>query len=285
MKQYSTFQPASHSGNKQTVSDGIRKYWARVFVLGIFTFVLTRKDISIDVSMDALQLPDKLFQIDELTTVVDLDESSATEVRPMNTSLLLPAKSNEAEEQVKVSPKATPDNVANTYSNMHFTEKSGLTEAERKAKAAKRKKQLGYVKRFSKVAQKEMKSYGIPASITLAQGLLESNVGESKLATKNKNHFGIKCFSRSCHKGHCSNFTDDSHKDFFRIYKSAWDSYRSHSLLLKNNKRYAPLFELRSDDYVAWAKGLKKAGYATDKRYADKLIELIRDLKLYEYDD
>ena len=148
----------------------------------------------------------------------------------------------------------------------------------------KRKKQMKYVERFAKVAQSEMDKYGIPASITLAQGLLESNVGESKLAVRNNNHFGIKCFSKRCKKGHCTNFTDDSHKDFFRKYKSTWESYRAHSQLLKNGKRYSSLFKLRSSDYKGWAKGLKKAGYATDKYYAEKLINLIEDLDLDKYD-
>ena len=130
----------------------------------------------------------------------------------------------------------------------------------------------------------EMDKYGIPASITLAQGLLESNVGESKLATRNNNHFGMKCFSKSCSKGHCSNFTDDSHKDFFRIYKSAWESFRAHSLLLKQSSRYQPLFQLKSNDYKGWARGLKKAGYATDPKYAEKIINLIEDLDLHQYD-
>ena len=151
-------------------------------------------------------------------------------------------------------------------------------------RAEKRKKQLKYVKRYAKVAKSEMDKYGIPASITLAQGLLESNVGESKLATRNNNHFGMKCFSKRCKKGHCTNFTDDSHKDFFRKYNSTWESFRAHSQLLKNGKRYSGLFKLRSSDYKGWAKGLKKAGYATDKYYAEKLINLIEDLDLDDYD-
>lgn len=143
---------------------------------------------------------------------------------------------------------------------------------------------MKYVDRYAKIAKTEMSKYGIPASITLAQGLLESNIGKSTLATQNKNHFGIKCFSRKCAKGHCSNFADDSHKDFFRIFANSWESYRAHSLLLKNNKRYSRLFKLRRTDYKGWAKGLKKAGYATDKTYANKLIKLIEDLGLAKYD-
>jgi len=128
-----------------------------------------------------------------------------------------------------------------------------------------------------------MEKYGIPASITLAQGLLESNIGTSKLATKNKNHFGIKCFSKKCKKGHCSNFNDDHHKDFFRNFSTVWESYRAHSLLLQK-KRYKKLYKLKATDYKGWAKGLQAAGYATDKQYANKLVKLIQRLKLDRID-
>ena len=146
-----------------------------------------------------------------------------------------------------------------------------------------KKQQQNYVKRFASVAQAEMEKFGIPASITLAQGLLESQAGQSPLATKHNNHFGIKCFSKKCKKGHCSNFSDDHHKDFFRIYPSAWESYRAHSLFLQKN-RYKHLLQLSKSDYQRWAHGLKNAGYATDKRYAEKLIRLIEQLDLHQFD-
>lgn len=151
------------------------------------------------------------------------------------------------------------------------------------SEAIKRAKQRKYIARFAKVAQAEMKKYGIPASVTLAQGILESNAGESSLAVKNNNHFGIKCFARRCKPGHCTNHHDDHHKDFFRKYNSAWESYRAHSHLLRAD-RYKPLYKLPPDDYVGWAHGLKKAGYATDKSYAEKLINLIEELSLHQYD-
>lgn len=147
----------------------------------------------------------------------------------------------------------------------------------------KTKKQLAYVERFAKVAQEEMRQFNIPASITLAQGIIETNAGQSPLAKKNNNHFGIKCFSKSCKKGHCSNFSDDSHKDFFRKYNSSWESFRAHSKLL-TYKRYKHLTKLEPTDYKNWAIGLKKAGYATDKNYHKKLIQLIEDLHLDTYD-
>ncbi len=148
---------------------------------------------------------------------------------------------------------------------------------------SKRRNQIDYVKRYARIARVEMKRYGVPASIKLAQGLLESNIGESKLATENNNHFGIKCFSKTCKRGHCSNFEDDSHKDFFRKYHSAWESYREHSQFLQKD-RYRHLQEIPVTDYKSWAHGLKKAGYATDPNYAHKLIHLIEDLQLYRLD-
>lgn len=137
-----------------------------------------------------------------------------------------------------------------------------------------------YVGRFSDVARQEQKQFGIPASVSLAQGLVESRAGNSKLAQKNNNHFGLKCFSRHCKSGHCSNFTDDTHKDFFLKFKSPWESWRAHSKLLMQD-RYK---NCRGGSYSQWAWGLQKAGYATDKTYADKLIGVIEEYQLYKYD-
>jgi flagellum-specific peptidoglycan hydrolase FlgJ len=139
-----------------------------------------------------------------------------------------------------------------------------------------------YVERFHKIAKGEMEKYGIPASISLAQGLIESRAGMSKLAVQNNNHFGIKCFSRRCGKGHCSNFTDDTHKDFFRKFKSPWESWRAHSQLLASG-RYTRLKKY-GRDYRQWAYGLKTVGYATDRSYAEKLIGIIERYELHQYD-
>jgi flagellum-specific peptidoglycan hydrolase FlgJ len=139
-----------------------------------------------------------------------------------------------------------------------------------------------YIKRFKDVAISEMIKYGVPASITLAQGLVESRAGNSRLAVQNNNHFGIKCFSKKCAKGHCTNHFDDNHKDFFRKYDSTWESFRAHSTLLENS-RYKKLKSYKKD-YKKWAKGLKEAGYATDKKYDKKIIKTIEKYKLYQYD-
>jgi flagellum-specific peptidoglycan hydrolase FlgJ len=140
-------------------------------------------------------------------------------------------------------------------------------------------KRQAYIRKYGPVAVAEMKKFGIPASITIAQGLLETRAGTSGLAVKNNNHFGMKCFSRSCKKGHCSNFSDDTHKDFFLRFESSWASYRAHSKMLSSG-RYKKLHNL-GNDYRAWAHGLKTAGYATDPKYDDNLIRLIR---LYSLD-
>ncbi|MEL6866926.1 MAG: glucosaminidase domain-containing protein [Bacteroidota bacterium] len=142
---------------------------------------------------------------------------------------------------------------------------------------------MNYVKKHADAAIKQMHEFGIPASIKMAQALVESRAGTSMLAKKNNNHFGIKCFSRKCKKGHCTNAYDDHHKDFFRKFDSTTDSWQAHSRLISQG-RYAHLKKLGKLDYKGWAHGLKKAGYATDKRYAEKLINTIEKYQLYELD-
>ncbi|PPK95158.1 flagellum-specific peptidoglycan hydrolase FlgJ [Nonlabens xylanidelens] len=144
-------------------------------------------------------------------------------------------------------------------------------------------KVANYIDDFKDIAMKEMKLYKIPASITLAQGVLESGSGNGRLAVEANNHFGIKC-----HTGWTGGriyHDDDEDQECFRTYNDASYSYRDHSLFLKDRKRYAGLFELDQDDYKGWARGLRKAGYATDKRYPQKLISLIERYELYQYDN
>lgn len=139
-----------------------------------------------------------------------------------------------------------------------------------------------YISKYSDMAVDQMKTYGIPASITLAQGLLESDAGRSSLATKCNNHFGIKCHSDWT--GRKMYHDDDARQECFRCYKDAEESYRDHSLFLVKGSRYQSLFKLGPTDYKGWAKGLKAAGYATSPTYADKLIELIERYGLDAYD-
>ncbi len=146
---------------------------------------------------------------------------------------------------------------------------------------AQKYSRLDYINQYKKMAQDEMKRTGIPASITLAQGMLESGTGNSTLARKGNNHFGIKCHNW---KGKSMRHDDDRRNECFRKYKSAYESYVDHSDFLVNGRRYSFLFEYDNDDYKSWAKGLKKAGYATSPTYAKALIKLIEENQLYVYD-
>ncbi|HRZ41547.1 MAG TPA: glucosaminidase domain-containing protein [Bacteroidales bacterium] len=139
-----------------------------------------------------------------------------------------------------------------------------------------------YIRKYAPIAVKHMREYGIPASITLAQGLLESGAGTSDLARTANNHFGIKC-----HKdwsGDTFYKDDDTKNECFRKYKNPEESFRDHALFLTTRQRYADLFKLDKTDYKGWAKGLKSAGYATNPAYAEKLIGLIETYELYHYD-
>lgn len=139
-----------------------------------------------------------------------------------------------------------------------------------------------YIERYSPLAVEQMRVHKIPASITLAQGLLESGAGYSELARKSNNHFGIKCGGRW--NGPSVRHDDDARQECFRAYGNPVESYEDHSLFLKRGARYAFLFDLDITDYKGWARGLKKAGYATDPSYANRLITIIEDYELYKYD-
>lgn len=149
--------------------------------------------------------------------------------------------------------------------------------------AERRQTREEYIEKFKDIAIKEMHSSGVPASITLAQGILESADGNSPLAVYGKNHFGIKCHSGW--KGKTMRLDDDEKNECFRKYNDVYDSYRDHSEFLKTRSRYAFLFELKITDYKGWARGLKKAGYATNPKYPDLLIALIEKHQLYQYDN
>jgi len=138
-----------------------------------------------------------------------------------------------------------------------------------------------YIEKYASLAVKQMHQYKIPASITLAQGILESNNGNSRLAVKANNHFGIKCHGWEGKKI----FADDDKKnECFRNYKNVLESFVDHSLFLNKYSRYEFLFNYKITDYKSWAKGLKKAGYATNSKYPELLIKIIEENKLYQFD-
>ncbi len=140
-----------------------------------------------------------------------------------------------------------------------------------------------YIKKYAPIAVSEMKRTGVPASITLAQGLLESGAGNSRLATKANNHFGIKCHKNWT--GKTISHDDDAKGECFRAYDKAEESFRDHSDFLRYNDRYKFLFDYDPTDYKSWCFGLKKAGYATDPKYATKLIDIVEKYNLHRYDN
>ncbi|MFQ3340863.1 MAG: flagellum-specific peptidoglycan hydrolase FlgJ [Flavobacteriaceae bacterium] len=176
-------------------------------------------------------------------------------------------------EQVPGSPKKEIITVAKQKKFLQKKSRALTTE----------EKIAAYIEKFGPIAKAEMQKYKIPASITLAQGLLESGMGYGRLASDGNNHFGIKCHTNWNGK---RIFHDDDEKgECFRVYKDPATSYRDHSLFLTNRSRYASLFDLKTNDYRGWAKGLKKAGYATDPKYPNKLISLIDRFDLTRFDE
>jgi flagellum-specific peptidoglycan hydrolase FlgJ len=177
-----------------------------------------------------------------------------------------------------------------------YNNKKTEPEKEKKVKRSKSKKIKGkkdvvipkinntedYINYYSSIAMDEMIQFGIPASITLAQGILESGAGKGRLAVQANNHFGIKCHDWT---GKKIFHDDDKKQECFRKYDNPEYSYRDHSIFLSNRGRYSFLFDLKKDDYKKWARGLKKAGYATDPKYSQKLIDLIERYELYKYDN
>jgi len=152
------------------------------------------------------------------------------------------------------------------------------TEAQKKNRTYQ-----AYIEKYSDMAVEQMKKYAVPASITLAQGILESGGGKSKLASESNNHFGIKC--GSAWKGEKVYHTDDRPNECFRKYRRVSDSYEDHSVFLARQRRYADLFTLKITDYEGWAKGLQRCGYATSPKYASALIRIIEIYELYQFDN
>ena len=240
------------------------KYRYKLYFLAFLAFLINTKDLQFTIGLDGYPIADfqAIRPFPRFMTQAISQAAEEYSEGPISWKHLLGGeeKGNSAGKAKKSAPVQMPE-----------------------PKTDRQREQFDYVIRFSKVAQGEMRKYGIPASITLAQGILESNSGNSTLARKHNNHFGIKCHSRNCPKGHCVNYTDDSPKDFFRQYGTAWESFRAHSEFL-NRDRYRPLHKLKRTDYKGWARGLEKAGYATGDGYAEKLIRLIEDMKLHRFD-
>lgn len=255
------------------------KNWFKFSLIGVIAFVLINKNLNLNIGLNnsdqTAHNQENSDTKDNVSKVINnqiIDKNKDINILDLTYYLISEASTFK------------DDNRVNDFNNIgliinpEFVKRNNI---DPKIVAEKQKIVDDYIRRYSPVAIAEQKKYGIPASITIAQGLLESDAGGSRLARNNNNHFGIKCFSRTCTKGHCINYTDDTHKDFFRNFKSAWGSFRAHSTLLQK-PRYKNLYTLKTTDYKGWSHGLQKSGYATDKRYGSKLIKIIEILKLHK---
>lgn len=276
----------------------VKQVWVRVALFSLLVLLLTQKEFSIQFTIgnpnqqtasivEQQSTPPKAY-------AATVAHQAATPSRKKAWWETIRDEKKDIRQQLNLANAATAVGAALSpeqqkkalqYSNLGFVLNPGYAkkhQVDPAIVAAKNKLCLDYIARYSKTAQEEANLFKIPASITLAQGLLESNVGASSLAVKENNHFGIKCRKR-CIGCRCANYTDDSKYDMFRIFDSAWESFREHSKLL-GNKRYKHLSKLPLTDYVNWAHGLQAAGYATDKKYASKLIAIIKALNLDRFD-
>jgi flagellum-specific peptidoglycan hydrolase FlgJ len=252
----------------------VNKY--RLIMIAILCYLATHYDFNLEIggfkASNGFTKKTAIEKMDMSNVIAEIVGSVGKAEPPAKLPKAVQAKNTTPNQNALGKPEQ-----GNTYSNVSFWSGKSSKDKDRK------ERQMDYVRRFGAIAKTEMQKFGIPASVILAQGILESNAGNSRLAQNNNNHFGVKCFSQNCKKGHCSNFTDDSHKDFFRIYQSPWESYRAHSVMIKT-KHYRVLLRYGTQDYRNWARGLKKLGYATDKHYAESLISTIEDLQLYQFD-
>ncbi|UBZ09235.1 glucosaminidase domain-containing protein [Leeuwenhoekiella palythoae] len=184
-----------------------------------------------------------------------------------------------AKRKVSVRPSRTTETRTAARNNTPPAETT--KEIERAYVYAPFDKVEDYIEHFAPIAKEEMRLYKIPASITMAQAVLESGAGNGNLTKKANNHFGIKCHNWT---GDVVYHDDDEKGECFRKYRDPKYSFRDHSLFLTGRSRYADLFDLEPDDYKGWARGLRKAGYATDRKYPEKLIAIIERYAMYNYD-
>jgi flagellum-specific peptidoglycan hydrolase FlgJ len=269
----------------------IQKHWLNMLLALMLTLLVLKKDIHLTVSSG--------FDGNKIESKEDakaLAVAQVTKTKKAKQKVVLASIADIATEQdengdgiIELLPKRAikavlptrqkDENAANEFNNVSFFAKSSKVATSEKD--AKQAKCWDYVTRFVSVARAEKSKFGIPVSITLAQGLLESDAGESSLTRKANNHFGVKTFNKNV--SHVV-MKDDTPRDKFKKYNSAWESYRDHSQLLMRD-HYKHLQFLSKTDYIGWAKGLKKAGYATDPKYAEKLVKIIESLQLYRFDE
>ncbi len=263
---------------------GVWYIWTHDFAIPVRLFgndyVLgTRSAVGVSTNFEATS-DDKLAFLDQKATA----QPSKTNPYAVKTSLKVTAAAPVkmvAKTEIKPVAAAANQAVAKWGLANNFQNVSALLSKETALPKDKTEKYQDYIRRFAQIARTERDKFGIPASIKLAQGILESDAGESALTRATNNHFGIKTFKNDVpHRI----FKDDTPNDKFCLYASAWESFRAHSQLLMQTN-YKSLQFLSSKDYAGWAYGLQRCGYATDPQYAQKLIQIIRRLQLDRFDE
>lgn len=256
--------------------------WYKLLLLGFAAYTLWAKDVSFQFALNdrITSSPTEVGTISKVQSVGEVAAIPVALLSDLESDQLAVAAMPVSSKEKKTTWKASTYSNIGFVLNPNYATKHNVDQAIVDHHLAVCK---NYLRRFAKVAIAEQRKYGVPASITLAQGLLESDAGGSRLAVESNNHFGMKCRSK-CKGCTCRNYSDDSEYDMFRVFDSAWESYRAHSKLMLDG-RYKHLLKLEPTNYIAWAHGLKKAGYATDKRYAYKLIDLIERLQLHRFDE
>lgn len=249
------------------------RYWFQLLTAVLLLWFVLQKNVQITIEVSPRQAQDTPYPQASVLKA-SLPGMAATHGQDQN--------------QASVMPLATPEPTSRwkpeDFNNLTFVldpdyaRRNKVPETIVQMKLAQCKK---YIERFARVAIMEMEKYGVPASITLAQALLESDAGASKLALESNNHFGIKC-RKECLDCTCRNYADDDQYDMFRVFSTAWESFRIHSRLMHDD-RYKHLLQYGTD-YRKWAEGLEAAGYATDPQYAEKLIEIIEFFDLFLFD-
>ena len=277
----------------------VRKNWLNLLIFVLFVYLVLIKSQTISISFAQSDATPTAKLVSEKTNLKQKNSKQNPDNQAAFIGGALTDKDGDPTEGVvEVLPQRPIPPVKSAYAKDSKSDKGGnggneanlfdnvsIFVAPERAEAAvvksKRDKCWDYVRRFVAVAKTEREKFGIPVSITLAQGLLESDAGDSRLTRAANNHFGVKTFNaRVPHVV----MKDDSPTDKFKKYDTAWESYRDHSLLLMHD-HYKGLQYLSKVDYVNWAKGLQKAGYATDPQYAAKLIKIIENLQLYKLDE
>ncbi len=256
----------------QALANSLRRNWLNGILLGLALYIVFFKNISITFNLSGASSGSTAPAVYE----------AASYAKPA--ALRAPVSTDHA--SILPNPIAKWDErSADDFPNLTFVLRPGYA-AQLRIRPEIPEAKMGicqrYIQTYKGIAIAEMEQYGVPASITLAQALLESDAGSSELAIASNNHFGIKCKAK-CLGCTCRNYADDDQYDMFRVFESPEEGFREHSILLQG-ERYLHLQNLNITDYRSWAQGIKAAGYATDPAYADKLIRIIEALGLSVYD-